>query len=150
MPQSITKILIHIVFSTKHRKDLIWPSIEAELYAYINGIIENHGCKLIIANGTADHSHFLISIGRSIAVGELIGDMKRGSSKWIKTKGPEYDRFYWQEGYGAFSVGQSQVGDVIAYISRQKEHHGKIDFKNEFRGLMDRYEAEYDERYVWD
>jgi putative transposase len=147
MPQSLVKILIHVVFSTKNRVDLIHPEIEAALYAYIQGIVENNKSKLLIADGTANHGHLLISMGKTIDVSDLVGDIKRDSSVWMK----KHDRsFYWQEGYGAFSIGESQVPRASAYIQNQKEHHRKQDFEGEFRGLLNRYRVDYDERYVWD
>jgi putative transposase len=149
MPQSLVKILVHIVFSTKHRADLITPEIEKRLYAYISGIIEKNGAKLITANGTTNHSHFLVSLGRN-DVGVLIGDVKRDSSHWIKKQSPKYANFYWQKGYGAFSIGQSQVDNVCRYIADQKEHHKKQIFEDEFRELCRRYGVEIDERYCWD
>lgn len=147
MPQSLVKILVHIVFSTKNRVDMIDPNIEDELFRYIHGIVENNKSKLIIANGTANHIHLLISLGKTIDISELVGDIKRDSSVWMK---PHRKDFYWQEGYGAFSIGQSQVDGVVKYIKGQKEHHGAQDFKDEFRALLRKYEVEYDERYVWD
>lgn len=147
MSRSLVKILVHVVFSTKNRVDLIHPEIEESLYGYINGIVENNKSKLILGNGTANHSHFLISMGKTIDISDLVGDIKRDSSSWMKK---HENAFYWQEGYGAFSIGQSQVPRVMKYIAEQKEHHAKKDFKNEFRGLLNRYKVEYDERYVWD
>lgn len=126
---------------------MIDPNIEDELFRYIHGIVHNNKSKLIIANGIANHIHLLISLGKTIDISELIGDIKRGSSVWMKTHRKD---FYWQEGYGAFSIGQSQVDGVVDYIATQKEHHGAQDFKDEFRALLRKYEIEYDERYVWD
>lgn len=150
MPQSLFKILVHIVFSTKNRADLITPEIENGLFGYIHGIVENNGSKLIAAGGTANHVHLLVSLGKKIDIPELIGDIKRDSSVWIKQQDAGFNNFYWQKGYGAFSIGQSQVETVVRYINRQKEHHKKQDFKQEFRELLTKYEVEYDERYVWD
>jgi REP element-mobilizing transposase RayT len=147
MPQSLTKILVHIVFSTKNRGNLILPEIENELYRYIHGIVENNHAKLLAANGTTTHSHFLISLGRN-DVGALVGDMKRGSSLWMKKKG--FRSFYWQRGYGAFSIGQSQVPAVSKYIARQKEHHKTQSYEDELRELCRKYDVEFDERYCWD
>jgi putative transposase len=147
MPQSLVRILIHVVFSTKNRIDLIPPEIETGLYGYIHGIIENNNSKLILANGTANHIHLLISLGKMIEIGKLIGKIKRGSSVWMKELGVQ--KFYWQEGYGAFSIGQSQVEAVTKYIEGQKEHHRQSDFQDEFRSLLQKYQVEYDERYVW-
>ena len=147
MPQSLVKILVHVVFSTKNRVDLIHPEVEGGLYAYIHGIVENNKSKLIIGGGTANHGHLLISMGKTIDVSDLVGDIKRDSSGWMK----QHERsFYWQEGYGAFSIGESQVPRVMQYIKDQKEHHAEQNFKDEFRGLLRKYRVEYDERYVWD
>ncbi len=147
MPQSLVKVLVHIVFSTKDRRRLIRPDIEPRLFGYLSGIITNNGARLIIAGGDADHIHLLGSVGR-IDIGELIGDIKRDSSLWMKKNGvPD---FYWQRGYGAFSIGQSQVPAVSSYIRDQKEHHEKFDFKKEFRALCRKYDVEIDERYCWD
>lgn len=149
MPQSLFKILVHVVFSTKNRADLIAPEIEYDLFGYMDGIIENNGSKLIIANGTANHVHLLISLGKKIDIPELIGDIKRDSSKWIKSD-KAINNFYWQKGYGAFSIGQSQIEVLINYIERQKEHHAKQNFKDEFRTLLKKYELDFDEKYAWD
>jgi putative transposase len=148
MPQSLVKILVHVVFSTKNRERLIDPGIEHALFGYISGIVENSKSKLFLANGTWDHIHMLLSLGKTIYISKLIGDVKRESSVWMKDKGER--RFYWQEGYGAFSIGQSQIPAVLKYIANQKQHHAKQNFQGEFRGLLDRYGVEYDERYVWD
>ena len=147
MPQSLTKILVHIVFSTKDRTKLIPPGLEAELYRYIHGIVENKHARLIIVGGTANHIHLLVSIGRN-EISQLIADIKRSTSSWMKKKGET--KFYWQRGYGAFSIGQSQVGQVSRYIENQKAHHSTQDYKDEFRALCHKYEVEIDERFVWD
>ena len=129
---------------------MITPEIENDLFGYIHGIVENNGSKLIIANGTANHIHLLVSLGKKVDVPELIGDIKRDSSSWIKKQDASFSNFYWQKGYGAFSIGQSQIETVVNYIKRQKEHHAKQDFKDEFRAILKKYEIDFDERYVWD
>jgi len=149
MPQSLSKVLLHIVFSTKNRQPLIDPSFENGLYSYISGIINKQGCKLLIAGGTADHIHLLVSLGKQIFITTLIGHIKRKSSIWVKANGGPRD-FYWQEGYGVFSIGQSQVSAVTKYIAIQKQHHAKQHFQDELRSFLQRYEVEYDEGYVWD
>ncbi|MFN0139005.1 MAG: IS200/IS605 family transposase [Pyrinomonadaceae bacterium] len=149
MPQSLVKMLAHIVFSTKERVKIITPEIEPQLFAYIGGIIRNNGGRMIIAGGIANHIHLLVSTGR-IDVGVLIGDIKRDSSRWIKKQDRRFERFYWQRGYGAFSIGQSQVATVSKYIQNQKEHHKKQTFQDEFRALCRKYDVEFDERYCWD
>lgn len=143
-------MLVHVVFSTKHRADLIAPEIENELFAYIDGITQNNGSRLLAANGTKNHVHLLISLSKTVPLSEIIGDIKRDSSKWIKTKGTGFRLFHWQDGYGAFSVGQSQVETVKQYIARQKQRHEKNSFEQEFHSLLRKYGIEFDERYIWD
>ncbi len=126
------------------------PEIEDGLFGYLHGIVEINKSKLILANGTANHVHLLISLGKVISISELVGDIKRDSSVWIKTQDSQFKSFHWQEGYGAFSVGQTQVKDVTKYITNQKEHHKEKSFENEMRGFYRKYEVEFDERYVWD
>jgi putative transposase len=151
MPQSLIKILAHVVFSTKDRIGLITPAIEEPLFSYITGIVKNNNARVIAADGTENHIHLLVSMGRT-DVSELIGDIKRSSSLWIKKQGTEFGKFYWQRGYGAFSIGQSQVPAVFRYIRDQKEHHRKTgqSYQDEFRELCRRYEVDLDERYCWD
>lgn len=149
MPQSLVKILVHMVFSTKDRIRIIPPEFEPRLYGYISNIIRNNGGRMIIAGGDADHSHILSSIGR-INISELIGDIKRDSSAWIKDQDRHFEKFYWQRGYGAFSIGQSQVPAVSRYIRDQKIHHQTQSYQDEFRELCRKYEVEIDERFCWD
>ncbi len=148
MAQTLTEIYIHVIFSTKNRADLISPEIEEELFAYTGGIVKNNDSRLVAAGGTANHVHLLISMSKNIKLSELIGKLKRDSSKWIKTKG--FENFGWQDGYGAFSVGPTQINGVKKYIANQKEHHSKKSFEDEFRYFLEKYNMEYDERYVWD
>jgi len=147
MPQSLVKILVHVVWSTKDRVRIIPADLEPQLFGYISGIIENNNGRMIIAGCDADHVHILISIGRS-DISKLVGDIKRETSKWMKEQGVA--KFYWQRGYGAFSIGQSQVVNVSGYIRSQKEHHKRQTFQDEFRALCQKYEVEIDERYCWD
>ena len=149
MPQSLFKILAHIVFSTKNRVEIITPEIEPDLYSFIGGILKNNKSKLLAANGTANHIHLLVSLGKTISLSELVGDIKRDSSVWIKDRGRKFENFYWQDGYGAFSIGQSQIATVKNYIARQKVKHQKVNFQTEFRDFLKKYEVEYDEQYVW-
>lgn len=128
---------------------MITREIEPKLFGYISGIIKNNGGRLIICGGTSDHIHLLVSIGR-IDVGELIGDIKRNSSSWIKKQDKRFNKFYWQRGYGAFSIGQSQVPALSKYIRNQKEHHKEQTFQDEFRALCSKYDVDIDERFCWD
>ena len=100
--------------------------------------------------GTADHVHILFSLGRVVRVADILEEVKSDSSKWIKNQGREFRNFHWQKGYGAFSIGQSQVPTLKRYIARQKDHHKRVTFKDEYRAFLKSYGIEYDERYVWD
>ncbi len=150
MPQSLSSILVHLVFSTKHREPLITPQIELELYPYLAAVFREHNSPSLSIGGSADHLHALFALGRSIAVAGLVEQIKTGSSKWIKTKGNEFRNFHWQRGYGAFSIGQSNVSAVKKYIRNQKTHHRRVTFQDEYRKLLNRYEIDFDERYLWD
>jgi putative transposase len=150
MAQTLVGLYIHVIFSTKNRAALITPGIEPEMFSYIGGILNNHQSKLLAANGTSDHIHLLISLSKNNGLSELVGAVKRDSSVWIKTQDAQFRTFHWQDGYGAFSVGYSQIKTVKDYIARQKIKHAKVDFKDEFRAILHKYEVEYDERYIWD
>ena len=150
MSQTLVSLYVHIVFSTKNRANLIAPEFESDLYSYMGGILRNHGGSLLAANGTANHSHLLVSLSKNHSLAETVGDLKRDSSKWVKNEGDGPKNFKWQDGYGAFSVGQTQIAEVKKYIARQKEKHAKHTFENEMRGFFKKYEIEYDEKYVWD
>lgn len=150
MPQSLANVLIHIVFSTKNRAPFIKPEIEGELYPYLSTACRTMKCPAHKVGGIADHVHLVCSLARTVTIADLLEAIKADSSKWIKTKGPQYASFAWQNGYGAFSIGQSQLETVKRYIAGQREHHGKQTYQDEFREFLRRYEIEYDERYVWD
>jgi putative transposase len=150
MGQSLVKNYIHIVFSTKHRQPLITEGIGQELHAYLGGTCKNLECHPIKVGGYTDHIHILCMLSKKIALMKLLEEVKSHSSKWIKTKGKEYHNFYWQDGYGAFSVNPSEVDTVINYIANQKEHHRMKNFQEEYRAFLKKYQVEYDERYVWD
>lgn len=150
MPQSLANLHIHLIFSTKRRENMITAEIEKELFAYIGGIINNSESKLVAAGGTENHVHLLISLSKNVAVSRLVGDIKRNSSKWIKTKDVKFNRFEWQDGYAAFSIGYSQIEMVKTYIANQKEHHRKKALEDEMRQFFGKYNIDYDERYVWD
>jgi putative transposase len=149
MAQTLTRLLVHVIFSTKNRANLIKPEIEPELYAYMGGICRNRGSALLAAGGTANHVHLLVSLAKTIALADLLMDVKKDSSKWIKTRGASFADFQWQEGYGAFTIGESQVDDLKGYIARQKERHRTATFEEEFVAFLKKYNVPYDERYVW-
>jgi putative transposase len=150
MAQTLVSLYVHVIFSTKNRAELIAPTIEPELFAYIGGILNSNKSKLIAAGGTKDHIHLLISLSKNLRLSEIIGDIKRDSSIWIKKQDTQFQNFHWQDGYGAFSIGCSQIEIVKSYIARQKIKHASINFKDEFRGFLRKYNVDYDERYVWD
>ncbi|HUT34414.1 MAG TPA: IS200/IS605 family transposase [Planctomycetota bacterium] len=150
MAQSLSNILVHLIFSTKERQPLIGEGVADELYRYLATACATCGCPALRIGGTEDHVHILLSLSRTMAVSDLVEEVKKGASKWIKTKGPDYRLFTWQAGYGAFSIGQSQAEAVTRYIDGQREHHKKRAFQDEFRALLRRYQVEFDERYVWD
>ena len=150
MGQSLVKNYIHLVFSTKHRQPLIHQPVESELHSYLGGICNHLDCQVIKVGGYTDHIHILCLLSKKIALIKLLEELKSHSSKWMKTKGDEYSNFYWQDGYGAFSVNPAEVDIVQAYISNQHEHHRKKTFQEEYRAFLEKYKIDYDERYVWD
>lgn len=150
MAQSLANVLLHLVFSTKGRRDWIDPEIEAELFPYLATVCRELGCPAIKVGGASDHVHIACSLSRTVSMSKLLEQIKASSSKWIKTKGTKYRDFAWQNGYGAFSIGQSQVEDLKRYIANQREHHRRETFQDEFRKFLQRYQVVFDERYVWD
>jgi len=149
MPQSLSKIYLHIVFSTKDRA----PFLEADeiryrLHAYLAETCNQLGCNAIIVGGVKDHVHILCSLTRTITVADLIKEIKRVSSIWLKSE--DCESFAWQRGYGAFSTAESLLPEVTAYVRNQEQHHRELDFKTEFRLLLHKHGIEHDERYVWD
>ena len=150
MAQSLAQIIVHIIFSTKKRHPFIKPAIEPELFAYIGDTIKRSGSIPFLINGTEDHVHICSTLPKTVSLSKFLEDIKRNSSRWIKTKGLEYQKFAWQNGYGAFSVSSSKKDIVVKYIANQKEHHKKLTFKEELIIFLKEYEVEYDERYLWD
>jgi len=150
MPQSLAKNLIHLIYSTKNRDGCLTPAIRPKLFAYQAGILQEWDSPAIVIGGDADHVHALFILSKNHTLCKVIEEVKKGSSKWIKTQGKGFARFHWQNGYGAFSVSQSHVTRVRRYIERQTEHHRTMSFQEEFRLFLKRHGIEYDERYVWD
>jgi len=149
MPQSLSKILIHLVFSTKNRANLICPEDGTPLYGYISGILNNRGSPALQIGGCADHVHVLFMLSRTVTISETVEEVKKSSSKWMKAD-RGVSEFQWQSGYGAFSVSQSAEDDVRKYISSQEEHHKVLSFQEEYRKLLEKYRVPFDEKYVWD
>ena len=150
MGQSLNKIYIHIVFSTKHRVPLISKEIEEELFSCLGGICKNLECNPIQIGGHKDHIHILCLLSKKITLVKLLEEIKSSSSKWIKTKDVKFSNFYWQSGYGAFSVNPTEIEVVKNYIQNQEEHHKVKSFQDEYRAFLKKYEVDYNEDYVWD
>ena len=151
MPQSLARVVLHIVFSTKNRVPFLKDAdLRSRLHAYMAGVLQNIGCEPILIGGVEDHVHILCNLSRTITIASLVEEVKKSPSKWMKEQGAAFNDFYWQGGYGAFSVSQSNVEQVRAYIAAQEEHHRKVSFQDEFRTLCRKYGVEIDERYVWD
>ena len=149
MAQTLVSLMVHVVFSTKHREPFITPEIEPELFAYIGGILKNHESRLLDAGGTANHVHLLVSQSKNVSLSSLMKDVKKDSSSWIKTKGSQFRNFHRQDGYGAFSIRNSNVPELKKYIAGQKEHHRKRTFQEELIEFLEDYGIAYDERYLW-
>ena len=139
MPQSLSSVLIHLIFSTKNREPFISASVERDLHRYMAKILRALKSPSLTIDGTTDHLHILFSLSRVIKIADLVQEVKTDSSKWIKTLGPEFRNFHWKKGYGAFSIGQSQVPTVKRYIARQKVHHQRVTFQDEYRKFLKRY-----------
>ena len=150
MGQSLVNNYIHIIFSTKNRETLIQPPHEAELHTYIARVCKNIDCNPVKVGGHVDHVHVLCMLSKNVTLVDLVKNIKANSSKWIKTRNASLSNFYWQDGYGAFSVNPSQVDKVVEYIEDQHEHHKTKTFQDEYRMFLKKYNVAYDERYVWD
>jgi len=150
MPQSLSRLIVHIVFSTKSRMPVLNELIRGELYQYLAGALRNLKCSAITIGGAVDHVHVLCMLSKNLALAKLVEELKTGSSKWLKTKGPHLHSFHWQNGYGGFSVSTSLLIAVSQYMEQQEEHHRKMSFQDEYRKLLDKHGAPYDERFVWD
>jgi putative transposase len=150
MSQSLVKNLIHLVYSTKHRELWIPTGARERLYAYQAGIFQEWESPALIIGGVEDHVHTLFSLSKNYALKKIVEEVKKGSSKWMKSEGTGNADFYWQNGYAAFSVSQSNVEDVRRYIENQVEHHRRMTFQHELRALFKKHNLEFDERYVWE
>lgn len=150
MPQSLSKVYVHIIFSTKNRRKLIDDTIQNDFFDYLGGICKGLECNPVQVGGYINHVHILCTLSRKVTQMKLLEELKKQSSKWIKTKGSKYSNFYWQNGYGIFSVNPAKIDALIDYIKNQKEHHRTRTFKDEFRAFLKKYNVEYDERYLWD
>jgi len=150
MPQSLSYLLTHIVFSTKDRTPVLDATVRPALHAYLATVARNVECECFRVGGVADHVHLAVRLSRTITMAQLIEELKTSSSKWLKTQSPALAAFAWQRGYGAFSVGPSDLNALLHYIDTQEEHHKTRTFQDEYRAFLKKYGIEYDERYVWD
>ena len=150
MPQSLAKVYVHLTFSTKNRYPFIDNSIKNELWEYLGGICRGLECNPIQIGGYKDHVHICCLLSKKISQVELVLKVKKHSSKWIKTKGNRYTKFYWQESYGIFSVNPSELDAVVLYIKKQEKHHQRRSFQEEFIAFLIKYTVEYNERFLWD
>jgi len=149
MPNTYTQLHIQMIFAVQNRECFIRKSWKTELYKYITGIIQNHQHKVLVINGMPDHIHILVGMRPTQSLSELMQDIKGDSSKWINNNGFVKGKFSWQEGYGAFSYSKSHVNAVIDYIKNQEEHHRKHTFLEEYLDFLNKFEVEYDERFVF-
>lgn len=149
MPQSLAQIYIHLVFSTKDRESWISSTVQPRLHAYLAGTLNAIDCPAVEIGGMPDHVHLLFRLGRTVTLSDVVKSAKVESSKWMKDEG-DATAFAWQAGYGAFSVSASMVDTTIEYIRNQAEHHATRSFQDEFRALLQRYQIDYNEAYVWD
>jgi len=150
MAQSLISVLIHIVFSTKNRAAYLDDEISPELYLYIAKILQNNNWQSLRIGGTTDHIHILCVMGKNLTLSKIVEEIKTSSSKWIKTKDQKYKAFYWQAGYGVFSVSLSLKDKVCEYIDNQKQHHQKTTFMDEFYVLLKKHNLDIDSRYPLD
>ncbi len=151
MPQSLSVVYIHLVFSTKDRRPFLRdnPTRDA-LHSYLGGVSKQLDCPPILVGGMEDHVHLLARFGRTLTQAEWVKELKRVSNLWLKERGRDYAGFEWQGGYADFSVSQSNLEPVKQYIAGQEEHRRKIGFQDELRALLRKHEIEWDEKYVWD
>jgi REP element-mobilizing transposase RayT len=150
MPQSLSKVVLHIIFSTKDREPWLDSDARTRMHAYLATICRDLGAELVHVGGVADHIHIVSTLSRTLSQAQLIEQIKKTSSRWIKTVDARYRGFSWQRGYGAFSVSPSQFESVRRYIDRQPEHHRTRTFQEEYRELLHKHGLDFDERYVWD
>ena len=150
MAQSLAKLTTHMIFSTKNRRPVIPAGVRRELNAYFVGILREWDSPSILINSVADHVHILCCLSKNHPLAKVVEEIKKGTSKWLKRQDVSLRDFHWQNGYGAFSVSQSNVVEVRRYIERQETHHREVSFEEEFRAFLRRHEVEYDEQYVWD
>ena len=150
MPQSLSKVILHITFSTKNREPWLDRDVRPRVHAYVATVCRDLGAELVRVGGVADHVHIVTTLPRTVSQAQLVEQIKKASSKWIKALKPQYRGFFWQRGYGAFSVSPSQLKAVLEYVQAQREHHRTRSFQEEYRKLLRQHGIDFDERYIWD
>ena len=151
MAQSLARLWTHLIFSSKNRFPFLSnKTIRRDMHSYLAKVLRTHDCETLIVGGVEDHVHALFALSRNYSIAQIVKEIKRTSSSSIKESSPKLRKFYWQNGYGAFSVSQSNLNQVIRYIERQEQHHRRVTFQDEYRAFLKKYKIEYDERYVWD
>ena len=150
MPQSLSLVIVHVIFSTKDRVPLLDTDVRPRLHAFLATVARNAGCEACRVGGIADHVHLAVRLSRTITIAELVETLKTSSSKWLKTQSPAQAAFAWQRGYGCFSVGPTDLQALCEYVDRQEEHHQRRTFQEELRVFLEKYGVEYNEAYVWD
>ena len=150
MANTYTKLLYHLVFSTKRREPLITSDFQKDLYSYMAGIAQREGAKAFEIGGMPDHIHLVIQTGTEPSLAQIAKVVKAKSSKWLNERVNKRGYFAWQTGYGAFTVSESQFARVRTYVRRQEQHHRRLSYQDEFRGLLIKHGIEFDERYLWD
>ena len=150
MPQSLANLYVHLIFSTKERFPFLSPEVRPDLHSYMATVLANLNSTAVLINSVEDHVHVLFNMGRTVTLAQVVEDVKKSSSKWIKTQGPKFGQFAWQAGYGGFSVSESNVPKVANYIRNQEEHHRVKTFQEEYREFLTKHNIQFDERYVWD
>jgi REP element-mobilizing transposase RayT len=151
MPQSLSRVVIHTVFSTKGRQPAFHDqAFRAEMHSYLGGCAKTLGCLPIQIGGVSDHVHLLTTLARTVSIAEFVKEVKRVSTGWIQQRGGMFRQFHWQAGYGCFSVSETDAQAVVLYIEGQEEHHRTTTFQVEYRALLCQHGEKWDETYVWD
>jgi putative transposase len=150
MSQSLSKVILHIIFSTKDRQPWLDTDVRPRMHAYLAIVCRDLGAELVRVGGVRDHVHIVTTLPRTLSQAQFIEQIKKASSKWVKDLDAQYRGFFWQRGYGAFSVSPSQLDGMLQYVDAQQEHHRTRTFQEEYRALLRRHGIDFDERYIWD
>jgi len=151
MAQSLARLWTHLIFSTKNRFPFLQDKeLRTNVHAYLAKMLREQHCETLVVNGIEDHVHALFALSRTQSIASVVKEIKRTSSGFVKELSPSLKKFHWQNGYGAFSVSQSNLDEALRYIQDQEEHHKRVTFQDEYRAFLKAYGIEYDERYVWD